>query len=318
LPPFVAVLVPYRPAPRQNRQWQFAAFCHVMPRVLDAALGPGRWRIYLGEQLADTCKFARGRVLNALAACAKQDLGVVNVRYVLHDVDLLPTVQRARLYGVPWRAADGALMPACALWPDGKYSGGAYADKFVGGVLGIDAAAFWHVGGFFNGFEGWGGEDDAFASACAARGVGILQLPRDGAIGNMTDLEVGFCRVPGQVHASRASDAATKHRLIREARTHDGLRNCAAALMFQVCNRTVLETRPHDVVLLQLHVTIDKVGPVHTWHNGVPYFEKRNERGEVVLVFDDYMNAADAPPLREPRVYMDELLELSLVDVVAS
>jgi hypothetical protein len=50
----------------------------------------------------------------------------------------------------------------------------------------------------------------------------------------------------------------------------------------------------------------------------VPYFEKRNERGEVVLVFDDYMNAADAPPLREPRVYMDELLELSLVDVVAS
>jgi hypothetical protein len=80
----------------------------------------------------------------------------------------------------------------------------------------------------------------------------------------------------------------------------------------------VLETRPHDVVLLQLHVTIDKVGPVHTWHNGVPYFEKRNERGEVVLVFDDYMNAADAPPLREPRVYMDELLELSLVDVVAS
>ncbi len=289
-----------------------------MPRVLDAALGPGRWRIFIGEQLADTCKFARGRVLNALATHVKHALGVVNVRYVLHDIDLLPTVQRARLYGAPWRAADGALMPACALWPDGKYSGGAYADKFVGGVLGIDAAAFWYVGGFYNGFEGWGGEDDAFASACAACGVGILQLPRDGAVGHMTDLEVDFCRVPGQVHASRASDAATKRDLIRKAKTHDGRNDCAVKLNFQLCKTTVLGTRPHDVVLLRLHVTVDKVGPVHAWRNDIPYFEKFNERGELLLVCDNTMDEAVTPPLRVPRVSPDELLELSMADALAA
>lgn len=237
--PLTVLLVPYRSAPLQNREWQHAIFTSVMPKVLDAALGAGAWRIYIGQQSDDGHEFSRGRVLNALARQARELHGTANVRYILHDIDLLPTVPRARLYGAPWRER------AFALWSDSpKYKN----PRFIGGVLGIDAEAFWHVNGFHNFFRGWGGEDDALLRLLEANGVGVQ---RDGTVGHMTDLENEPFVVEGQKHASSLSNYDAKRRGLDRARAM-GARNTdgAAALRFTVAASTELAPAVHQWTLV--------------------------------------------------------------------
>jgi hypothetical protein len=149
----VAVLVPFRDEPTQNRAAHLKAFLDHMPSVLNTALGEGKWSIFIGIQSDDGHKFARGRVLNALAR-------VVSItqpgctRLVLHDVDLLPDTVRA--------AGFQAFIPAdkriVALNTTGEY---ADLTDYIGGICALSMDTFTDVNGFPNQLEGWGAEDDA-------------------------------------------------------------------------------------------------------------------------------------------------------------
>lgn len=162
----VAILVPFRDEPRQNRAAHLAHFLAHMPAILDKAKGLGdTWRIYVGVQSQDGRKFARGRLLNALfhyvqAANSHQSLDVI----VLHDVDLVPDVKRA--FGYFARVPAGAVT---ALNSTGEYSDMA---GYIGGICAMAPATFVAADGFPNAMEGWGGEDDALRDRLGLERVG--------------------------------------------------------------------------------------------------------------------------------------------------
>jgi len=185
----IIILVPFRDEAAQNRATHLAHFRKVVPAVLDSAAAPGdTWRILIGKQRQrDGHKFARGRVLNALAAIAGKD--PCNRRLILHDVDLIPNAERARGYWAPL-GHSGIL----ALNSTGEY---ASMVGYVGGICALSTAAFCEANGFPNEMEGWGGEDDALRDRFGgARAVGVFS---PGAVQNLeTDPEFV---VPGQVRA---------------------------------------------------------------------------------------------------------------------
>ena len=156
----VVLLVPYRAQRRQNREAHLTHFLHAMPEILNTALGQSRWAILVLEQSDDGQKFSRARCLNAGARIA-------SVKYpgailVLHDVDLIPDVARARGYGLtpPERGViafntDSAKYGKCAM--------------YVGGICSVSLDTFVKVNGFQNTFQGWGGEDDCLRDAIRLR-----------------------------------------------------------------------------------------------------------------------------------------------------
>ena len=152
----VVLLVPYRPQQQQNREAHLTHFLHVMPGILDAALGASRWAILVIEQSKDDQKFSRARCLNAGARIAA--VKYPGATLVLHDVDLIPDVERARGYaakppenGVIAFNTDSAKYNKCAM--------------YVGGICSVSQPTFETVNGFQNSFQGWGGEDDCFRDA---------------------------------------------------------------------------------------------------------------------------------------------------------
>lgn len=155
----VAVLVPYRACRLQNRAHHLTIFLDTMPTILDAAIGPGNWAIIVVEQSADGFKFSRGRCLNAAARLAATLYP--DAHFVLHDVDLIPDVDRAKAY-----ASDPPLGGVLALNADSKkYE---TCIEYIGGICSVSRATFERVNGFQNTFQGWGGEDDCFRDAVKA------------------------------------------------------------------------------------------------------------------------------------------------------
>lgn len=179
----VAVLVPYRDEPRQNRAAHLAAFRKHMPAVLDGALGAGNWSIHIGVQTDDGHKFARGRVLNALVRIV-QEKAPETTRLVFHDVDLLPDVARAAGYAQPL-SYDTAIM---ALNTTGEYASLA---QYIGGICAMDMATFVRVDGFPNQLEGWGAEDDALRSRLPPR---CIRTYTAGSVRNLELEGAGFVR----------------------------------------------------------------------------------------------------------------------------
>jgi hypothetical protein len=175
----VAVLVPFRDEPTQNRAAHLAAFRAHMPPLLDAALGTGNWSIHIGVQGCDGHKFSRGRLLNALTRIVAETLPTCT-RLVMHDVDLLPDAVRAAGYGLPMPPGAQIL----ALNTTGEYAG---MKDYVGGICAIDVATFAAVNGFPNEMEGWGGEDDALRSRLAP---GCIAFHTAGSVRNL-ELESG-------------------------------------------------------------------------------------------------------------------------------
>jgi hypothetical protein len=149
----LAVLVPYRDQPEQNRAAQLEHFKTVMPSILKDAMPDANWRIYIGIQTDDGHKFSRARVLNALVRIIQTDFPECN-RIILHDVDLIPDVERARGYVMPM--PDGKRV--ISLNTTGEY---ATMAGYIGGICAIDPVVFRDVDGFPNQLEGWGGEDDS-------------------------------------------------------------------------------------------------------------------------------------------------------------
>ncbi len=162
----VVLLIPYRVHVKQNREHHLSKLLDTMPSVLNEALGAGTWAIYIAEQSSDG-KFARGRCLNAVAR-------IVKVRYpganlVLHDVDLLPDVERAKLYGhSPPRRGILALHSDCGEYGTKRKKRGETKvgnNTHVGGICCVTQDTFWDVNGFQNTFKGWGGEETCFRNA---------------------------------------------------------------------------------------------------------------------------------------------------------
>ena len=191
----VAVLVPFRDEPTQNRLAHLAAFKRHMPPVLDAALGAHTWSIHIGVQGQDGHKFARGRVLNALVHIVQETLPVCT-RMVFHDVDLLPDVARAAGYALPM--PPGAQL--LALNTTGEY---AELTDYVGGICAVDMAAFVGINGFPNEMEGWGGEDDALRSRLCP---GAIAVHTAGHVDNLELGAVGFVRARDQSQFKMAKE----------------------------------------------------------------------------------------------------------------
>lgn len=147
-PPRVAIVVPFRDTEGQNRSEQLKRFVPHMERVMDASLVP--YRIYIVEQQDLDLKFNRGKLLNVGARQAIRD-GCT--RLVLHDVDLLPSLDLSAAYAADFEAP----CHLARVW--GRYS--ADDPTYIGGVLGMSVVDFCRCNGFPNDYWGWGGEDQA-------------------------------------------------------------------------------------------------------------------------------------------------------------
>ena len=221
----VAVLVPWRDAPRQDRKAHLDQFLAEVPAVLGAAAASASASVtvLVGRAPQDGRPFARGRTLNALAHLATT--WSAPTRLVLHDVDLLPDADRAAGYFAPFSRQPGAR--ALARGPGDEYVGCA---NYIGGVLALEAAAFWAVDGFPNQMEGWGGEDDALFDRLVRAGV-HLDVWTAGRLRNL-ELEGVVGRVRARDDPAACAPKATRRALRARWRDRDPALSGAAGLYF--------------------------------------------------------------------------------------
>lgn len=250
----VVVIVPYRQERLQNREHHLAKFLEAMPTVLDAAVGPSLWAILVIEQSQDGQKFSRARCLNAGARIA--DVQYPGAQLVLHDVDLIPTVERARGYLSP-PPPRGVL----ALNSDSaKYH---ESEQYVGGICAIASETFKLVNGFQNGFQGWGGEDDCFRDA-----IKSLHPPRcpiatwltkftEGKVKDLEDEDPPTCKRACAV-AEFKCPKEDRRRLRKEA-FDDNFNNGYAELVFEVLqDKRFPDTAPNTrMLILNLYITLE-------------------------------------------------------------
>lgn len=167
----LAVLVPFRDQPEQNRGEQLRRFSAALPAFLRSpAVSPPLvdFHVFVIEQSQDGYKFNRGKTLNVGYIIASQPdrcarypqlrssgggrslAGRVFNSFCFHDVDLLP----GPVLG-PWYAAyPERPIHIGAAWTRYPYP------SYVGGILSLSAAGVSATNGFPNNFWGWGGEDD--------------------------------------------------------------------------------------------------------------------------------------------------------------
>lgn len=223
----VVLLVPYRVERYQNREHHLTYFLQHVPETLNAALGADAWAIIVVEQTADGQKFSRGRCLNAAARLAATKYpGAI---LVLHDVDLIPTVERAKGYGLP-------PPPNGVLAFNSDSAQYATCKMYIGGVCAMTSDGFFAVNGFQNGFQGWGGEDD-----CLRDAIQGIHAPDDRSWlacfteGRMLDLETldpPTCKRACVVLDFKC-DPATKVQLRRQA-VSSGFSDGLKELVFEV------------------------------------------------------------------------------------
>ena len=263
----VAVLVPYRDEPSQNRASHLRILCAELPAVLSAAAAAHRatFTVYVGHAVHDGAPFARGRTLNALFALCMQHTPQPT-RIVLHDVDLLPDAARARAY------FDEFGLPTCAL----ARAGSEYErmTNYIGGIFALDPAVFAAVNGFPNEMAGWGGEDDAMFDRLHAAGIGVAVTDA----GRVHNMELS-AETAGTARArdTHACPRDTRRRLRAAWKAHDPSVTGAAELCFAAAPAAVPPDVPAHVCVR--HVSI--LAPVHVlppWTmrfsatSGMPYF----------------------------------------------
>jgi hypothetical protein len=143
----LAIIVPYRNQPLQNREPQLLRFAEAMPRFLSAVLPPlADFHIFIVEQSEDGYKFNRGKTLNigfALATdpqrAAKYGVKGAFNAVCFHDVDLLPQPRIGEWYS---RYPSRPLHIGGA-WP--RYARD--NETYVGGITTLSTADFERING---------------------------------------------------------------------------------------------------------------------------------------------------------------------------
>ena len=209
----VCIIVPFRFEATQNRAAHLGEFLARVPPVLHEACkrasrehggrsGTGGGDtpllhsvhiLIVRQREDDGHKFSRGRLLNAGVQLALHGAaGRIPDRFVFHDVDLIPDVDRARGYFAPLCPPYPAIL--LALNTTGEYR---TANVYTGGIVAVPSDEFVLINGFPNELEGWGGEDDAFrARVVAMFGPGAIEEWKEGTVMNL-ELDpkfVGACR----------------------------------------------------------------------------------------------------------------------------
>lgn len=150
----LAVIVPFRDQPLQNRREQLQRFLtHMTQYLRSSAIKPTlqTFHMFIVEQTHDTYKFNRGKLLNAGFVLAQKSPHAPFTSICFHDVDLLPGPSLG-----PWYALSPQKNPVHigAVWSRYPYP------SYVGGILTLSPEQILKTNGFPNNFWGWGGEDD--------------------------------------------------------------------------------------------------------------------------------------------------------------
>ncbi len=178
----LAVIVPYRDQPLQNRAEHLKRFIPLMETFLKNTQITHpflkSYHIYIIEQSEDGYKFNRGKLLNIGFKTALQQNPKTN-SFCFHDVDLIPGSLLEYSY------AKYPINPIHigAVW--GRYSS---APNYVGGILTMSKDDFEKVNGFPNNFWGWGGEDDELSERMRDNRIQVEKVKKSG-YENIQDLE---------------------------------------------------------------------------------------------------------------------------------
>lgn len=181
--PAIAIIVPFREQPGQDRRSQLKAFQERMADVLRGA----RFLVIIAEQTVDGCAFNRGALLNAGYLEARKLAPLASV--ILHDVDLLPSNGLRQLYLQPPRPSMPMHLAGPSSWA--KYADMAgYEEIFFGGVTALHPPDFERCNGYPNNYWGWGMEDDQLRMRVQASGglAGGVRRPPAG-MGSYRDLD---------------------------------------------------------------------------------------------------------------------------------
>jgi hypothetical protein len=211
-PVHLAIIVPFRDQPEQNRGEQLRRFAEHMPAFLrSAAVHPplASFHIYVAEQSADGHKFNRGKTLNvgftlAATAALRAAHGLSHLpaptAFCFHDVDLLPGPPLG-----PWYAKHPYHpLHLGAAWSRYPYP------IYVGGIITMSEAHVRATNGFPNNFWGWGGEDDEMYGRLGQnRLLPVVKTPPELAAvpGVVVDLEEELIRERGGERAGTSSKA---------------------------------------------------------------------------------------------------------------
>lgn len=174
----LAVIVPFRDQPEQNRALQLSRFSERLPAFLRTVQPKlGGFHVIIVQQSNDGYKFNRGKALNVgfVMATALNRADVYGSpfskrfnAFCFHDVDLLPG------HGLgPWYAKrpDRPIHIGSA-W--GRYP----YPNYIGGILTLSERDVLASNGFPNNFWGWGGEDDEmFARLRDAKLLPVEKVP---------------------------------------------------------------------------------------------------------------------------------------------
>lgn len=157
MPVDVVLLVPFRPHVDQRQQEQLDAFMRVMPGRLDKGLGKGTYAILIGQQSDDGELFARSRILNALAAMAR--VKYPGARFVFHNTDTLPSIERIAAFRTKFLPGKGLLSFAKEVHP---------TPPCLGGICAIEPDLFFdpRVNGLPNEMIGWCNDTLCLLSGC--------------------------------------------------------------------------------------------------------------------------------------------------------
>jgi hypothetical protein len=189
----LAIIVPFRDQPAQNRARQLEIFARDMTEWITANCSAlVRWHIIVVEQTDDGYKFNRGMLLNVGFDLASKDAGPNGKPFgggsapfnvaIMHDVDLVPADPRfAELYCTPPRGP----VPIARAWLRYDYP------NYLGGITAFPFPLFRKINGYPNNFWGWGGEDDDLRRRLEALGhpQPTWQQPPVHLRGRIRDLE---------------------------------------------------------------------------------------------------------------------------------
>lgn len=180
-PAVIALVVPFRNQPEQDRAAQLRAFFAHMRGFLAGAAAPVL--VVVAEQSQDGRKFNRGQLLNAGYREAQRLAAPAPLCSVIfHDCDLLPSEELLPWYATPPKRGAPCHIAAATVWR--KYAA-CYAnpDQFFGGVTAFHPLDFEACNGYPNDYWGWGLEDDQLrlrASAAGATSRGVVRPPPGG------------------------------------------------------------------------------------------------------------------------------------------